>query len=466
MLPRLLLRLADAGTHAFAARVFRQRNNARRPHAALEDIDSRRHQQPHAPRRGASPVRPGRDVKHLCPVARLRLVELTRSTDIQLLPVRERRHAAGVETNARRRRVKQLLRGNPDPRLHLVSQVHDGAVMVQVLVMADGFQRRTNARLKLVDVIGEPGCGEDIRQDRRRAFAVEFPAFGGFENRTRHQAFHLLCSRDHGSVHVPKHLVHAVREEGEPAGIRIVIDPVIVLLHHVTVPMPCEHLQRGEVQEPLEVEQRAHSLQTQRFVGFRRGRDERFQVRPPAHVAIAGSSFERRIDVLEESAVVEVALRVLEMTFEERLVEALLQHIKPEVATVQRHSCVRGPRRRDSRREEQVRADRLRHIGGILHRVVEGKFVETAELLFIDELVKVQRERRLLIVDVAKASRRAFQMNAHLFVHPVALVDGGADIFPRVLTEPGEIRLGDLNVDVRDDSAREETLRFKRARAR
>src|SRR5256885_13142630 len=55
--------------------------------------------------------------------------------------------------------------------------------------------------------------------------------------------------RTNGAVRIPKHLVHAVRHEHHPVAQWIVVNPVIVPVHHVAVPVRSEE-HTSELQSP------------------------------------------------------------------------------------------------------------------------------------------------------------------------------------------------------------------------
>lgn len=175
--------------------------------------------------------------------------------------------------------------------------------------------------------------------------------------------------------------------------------------------------------------------------------------------ALAGILFEIDVDVLHEAAVVEVAGRIAEVAFEERLIEALLQNVQAEVAIVQPDASVSHSRGRYLRVAAQVRAQPLAQVRLVLYRVVEMELFHRVESLILLMLVHVERECGA-IVEFAKAAGGSFELDGNVGVGRLA-VGGRLDQFAlgvaaSVLTQLLRLRLFQLDLELRDDAVVEE----------
>src|SRR5215207_2370507 len=81
------------------------------------------------------------------------------------------------------------------------------------------------------------------------------------------------------------------------------------------------------------------------------------------------------------------------MAPQERPVESLLEHVKPDVSAVEPDPRMRHPRRRNLRRLEDLGGEQFVEVRLVLNRIVEVPLVEPVKGLLLSELRHVERER-------------------------------------------------------------------------
>ena len=135
---------------------------------------------------------------------------------------------------------------------------------------------------------------------------------------------------------------------------------------------------------------------------------------------MAGDSIQRFGNFPQKTSVVQVAVRIAEIESQELLVEAFLQHIKAEVAPIKPDPRETDARGRHIGFTEQRAAKMFGHIARILHGIVEVDFVQAVKFLVLLELLKIQRER-WLVIKAAETAGRAFEMDADIGVHLLLL---------------------------------------------
>src|SRR5205823_9372348 len=84
-------------------------------------------------------------------------------------------------------------------------------------------------------------------------------------------------------------------------------------------------------------------------------------------------------DILANSAVIQITVRVAKMLFEELLVPPFKQHEQPERPSVQINGGVSSPRRWDPGRQEKLARDLFGNITRILNRIVQGDLLQSVE---------------------------------------------------------------------------------------
>ena len=241
-----------------------------------------------------------------------------------------------------------------------------------------------------------------------------------------------------------------MRQEDHLARARIVIHAVVVAVHHVAVPVPRHDLQRAVSGETIHVQHLAQLLKAHQRLGHLRRARQRLQVRPVAHLALAVLvALQLLRDFAEETAVVEIAIGVLEVHGEEVLRESLLHHVEAARAPVQFQRGVGDARRRHARVAIQLAADVLAEVAAVLHRVVQVNFLQPVKALVGDELVKTQRQRRL-VIDVAPAARRAFHMQPHVAPDLRVLPHRGPHVLAIIAAQAREFVRGNFNAQGKD----------------
>ena len=188
------------------------------------------------------------------------------------------------------------------------------------------------------------------------------------------------------------------------------VQAVVVGVDRVPVPVSAELLERHEAHEHGNVDERFERGPALHHVALAARSRECAHVTAVART-LAAVELERRVDVLAEPAVVEVALAVGEPAREEALVEALLQHVQAHVALVDAHACVRDAHRRIAGGAEDLGAQPIRDEARILHRIVEVELLEPVKERRAFELVELDGQCRA-VVEVAVAARCALELDA------------------------------------------------------
>ena len=96
-----------------------------------------------------------------------------------------------------------------------------------------------------------------------------------------------------------------------------------------------------------------------------------------------GDKLQRLVDVAEEAAVVEVAVAVAEVLLEEGLVVAFLEVVEPARRPLIVTTAWPTRARRHAGGAEQLAADQLREVAGVLHRVREVELVHAVKELVV-----------------------------------------------------------------------------------
>jgi len=222
--------------------------------------------------------------------------------------------------------------------------------------------------------------------------------------------------------------VCAPRQEYEPA-VGHAVEPVVVAVAGVAVPVAHQHLCRPERQEAVEIHDFAQRFQA--GVGrIRQGRDRGVDVGPVVGVLVGlllDGAAELRREVTDR-AFVEVAFRAPEVVRQERGLELLHVHVQPEIGAVHRHGGEVAARCRVAGRSEHpVRQAGVEH-RGVLDAVVQRHTVHApGKCLAVGVLVEAQLERRL---GGALGAHEAFFAHAHLGVR--LAVDGHRGAEPGV----------------------------------
>ena len=114
-------------------------------------------------------------------------------------------------------------------------------------------------------------------------------------------------------------------------------------------------------------------------------------------VAVAGFFVERIGHVLQKTAVIQVALGMIEVPPQEITGESLDQHIKAKIPTIHPDARVGDAWRWNARRVEQSAANIFRAEAGILNGIIEMNLLQTVKTLARDKLAETQRQCRLVI---------------------------------------------------------------------
>ena len=199
------------------------------------------------------------------------LIEHTGAATVESLPFDQQRFAGVVQAQGLRFRFAKDFADSPCTQLNGIQQAGDGPVMLAGQLRVDGSKDGPNPRLKFLDMIGQAFGGEDIGEELGGALAITALAFGGFQKCAHDESFGLAAGGDHAAIRIPEHLIHAMRKKNQLIGVGIVIDAVIVLFECVSVPVPGEHLEDGEVEKPVDVQDALESLQTPFRIGFEGG---------------------------------------------------------------------------------------------------------------------------------------------------------------------------------------------------
>ena len=216
-----------------------------------------------------------------------------------------------------------------------------------------------------------------------------------------------------------------------------------------------EDLLEREVPEVrVDVQDAFHPLEAQRGRRLFRGPDQLRQ--PHLLVRVALVDLDRAVDLIDEAAVIEVALGVLEEVGQELGVEALLEHVGPEGLAVEDDVGVRAARGRDAGAAGHLAGDHLEQHRAVLRAVVELELGEPPELLAFLGLRGAEREAGAAFGDLPEAARGALELDrAFLEGDAAGLGDGQRDVVPRVLGELVDVLLGDGQLQFRDDAAEE-----------
>ena len=241
-----------------------------------------------------------------------------------------------------------------------------------------------------------------------------------------------------------------------PAG-GIEINPVVVPVAAVTIPMGDQQFERHELVKRREVERAGEAFGAQHRVGFLTGRHQ-----PPQIGPIVGAAtlipFQLGIDLLAEPPVVEVSPGMDKVPFEKVPVEALFEHIHSEVAVVQPHAGMGDAWGGQAQIPADRRAEPLAGVALILHRVVEVELPQAMKLLPFQELPHIQREGGFA-VEFLITPRRPLELHRHIGERGFPLDGQRAPcIAARFRPQSFELRLGESQGDAVDRVGFEEVV--------
>ena len=283
---------------------------------------------------------------------------------------------------------------------------------------------------------------------------------------------------EHRHAGILEALVHPMRQEARLAA-GLEVEPVVVGVEAVAVPVAEHRLERHEAHEVLDVDELLEPRPALLHVGLGAGLGDGAEVRAldRRRRRLRGAllrlrrlralvELELAVDILAEAAVVEVAARVLEVPLQEVAVERLLQHIEAEVAPVHHHARVLDARRGLTGAAEDLGGDPLAQQRLVLHRVVEMELREPVPRLGVAEPVDVDGEGGT-VVELAEAPRRALELHACLRGdHALTLAHDARRVGARLRAELLH-RLGrEFDREARDARTLEERARIVTQRRR
>ena len=247
-----------------------------------------------------------------------------------------------------------------------------------------------------------------------------------------------------------------MEHEVEPAGRGVLVEPIVVTIEGIAVPV-AENLLEGEVTEVgVDVQDAFHPLEAQPRDVFFRGADQFRQ--PDLLVGVALVGLDRAVDLVAETAVVEMPLGILEEITEELLVEAFLEHVGAELLAVEHHVGVRAAGGRHVGPAGHLTRDHLEQHRPVLRAVVELELGEPPELLALLGLGGAQRESGTFVGDLAEAAGGTLELHrAFLERHAAGFLDRHRDVVARVLRELGDVLRRDRQLELRH-RAREERV--------
>ena len=235
------------------------------------------------------------------------------------------------------------------------------------------------------------------------------------------------------------------------------VEAIVVSVAGVSIPVLRHDLKRHVGEEAIHVEQGIHACVPLSGVRESAGSRQCVEVLPVRRL-LAGVELEVLVNVPQEASVVEVAGGIGVVAGKEGTVEALFQHVEPEVPAIEREQGVRRARRRDAGPAVQVAADQLGHAAGILHRVVEVELVEPKDLLAGHELVGVQGEGRVF-VDAPGGAGRALHAHADALPGVGSNAEGGGNGLSGLAAEGVQLGRGDGHIEAQD-GALEDLVRW------
>lgn len=260
-----------------------------------------------------------------------------------------------------------------------------------------------------------------------QALVVAFLTFGGGHHGAGDATAEGRINGGMG-VHAPagaEHLIEAVGHEDDTFGGAVVEETVVVPVDGIPVPVAQEGVHGEEGDEPVEIEHGGQAIPAEGLVGIGDDVDEA-EEGGMGILFVTGRDSEVAIDVLDESAVVEIAGHVGKVGAEEGFAPAFGDDIDAEVAVIDDDGGVMGAGNGDSGGEEHLAADHLIEEGGILDGVVEGDLGVAVELLTLDVLGEVEGEGRGVVVG-AEASGGALEMGGDVGEDGGAFADGDLD---------------------------------------
>ncbi len=184
-----------------------------------------------------------------------------------------------------------------------------------------------------------------------------------------------------------------MRDELKFAGVKIVIESVIVVLHRVSIPVPGEHIQCNMSEKHVHIQMLLNFLQTFGQILFVKCVLQRLLGVMIERIS-AGVDTQLGEDVLQKPAVVKVAIDVVEVTAQPFFVETLHHHVEPQIASIEFHGGVSGTWGGDASTIEQFTADDFVAEGVVLPGIVQVEFVVSPEILIINVCIQIHRESR------------------------------------------------------------------------
>ena len=144
-------------------------------------------------------------------------------------------------------------------------------------------------------------------------------------------------------VRVGDRLVHSMRQENQFVGVQVVVNPIVISVERVAIPVCGQNLKRKESQEPIEIQDFFQLRHAPGWVGLLASGGQHVEHRAILRIIAAGRIQEIG-NILAESAVPKISVGVLEMAFQKLLVPSLDQDKQPEGAAIQFHRGMSGAR--------------------------------------------------------------------------------------------------------------------------
>ena len=132
-----------------------------------------------------------------------------------------------------------------------VADLSDRVVVIFDSVRADVSDGGSVPRVQLMQKISQHLQSVNVMKQPGQALAIEAVALRNFDDRIGHQATEVGMNR---AICLPKHLIHAMWNEHHLVAGRVVVNAVVVPVHHVAVPVPDEYFQRHKGNEPIYIQ--------------------------------------------------------------------------------------------------------------------------------------------------------------------------------------------------------------------
>ncbi len=162
-------------------------------------------------------------------------------------------------------------------------------------------------------------------------------------------------------------------------------------------------------------------------------------------------------DITRAGLTIEVAPGIFEVSFQEIGVVGLEQDVETHFAAVEFDHRVGGAWGGHAGVAEHLVAEPLGQVSRILDGVVEMELLEPMKKVARLKFVEIEGEAGL-VIDLAEAAGRAFEMDADVFVDLVALADFAHDVLMGFAPELADVGLRNLELDVEKFPAGEESV--------